>query len=129
VTVIAAAVLLALPVAGWVVAIAIGTVFSFGYGVIYAVMYVLPHYWRTVPSAEIPLAIGLFNSIQLAGGAVVSAAFGWVVAEHGYSVGWYFLSGAMVVFLVALVALPPSGVGGGRPPGAVSAALPSGPGP
>jgi MFS family permease len=117
--VLAAAVLLALPVAGWEVAIAIGTVFSFGYGVIYAVMYVLPHYWRSIPSGEIPLAIGLFNSIQLAGGAVVSALFAWVVAEHGYSVGWWFLSGAMVATLVALVALPPTpSSAAGHPPAA-----------
>jgi len=126
-TVVGAAVLLALPFAGWAVAIAIGSVFSFGYGVIYAVMYVLPHYWKSVPPAEIPLAIGLFNSIQLAGGAVVSAAFGWVVAERGYSVGWWFLSGAMVVFLVALVALPPLAAGGGRPTAGAGAARPGSP--
>jgi len=128
-TIVAAAVLLALPVAGWAVAILIGTVFSFGYGVIYAVMYVLPHYWTPVPPAEIPLAIGLFNSIQLAGGAVVSAAFGWVVAQRGYSVGWEFLSGAMVVFLVALFGLPALAGGGGRPSAAGGAARPAGPGP
>jgi ACDE family multidrug resistance protein len=126
-TVVAASVLLALPFVDWVGAILIGTVFSFGYGVIYAVMYVLPHYWRSVPAAEIPLAIGLFNSIQLAGGAVVSALFGWVVAEHGYSVGWGFLSGAMVLFLVALVALPPVAGGGGRPTAAGVGDLPAAP--
>jgi ACDE family multidrug resistance protein len=121
--VLAAAVLLALPVAGWEAAVAIGTVFSFGYGVIYAVMYVLPHYWRSIPAGDIPLAIGLFNSIQLAGGAVVSALFAWVVAEHGYSVGWWFLAGAMVVTLVALLALPPtSSSAAGRPPDAAEPA-------
>ncbi|MCI4372881.1 MAG: MFS transporter [Thermoplasmata archaeon] len=128
-TLVGAWVLLALPFVGWVGAIAIGTAFSFGYGVIYAVMYVLPHYWRSVPSAEIPLAIGLFNSIQLAGGAVVSAAFGWVVAERGYSVGWAFLSAAMVVFLVALLALPPTVGAAGRPPGAAEPVPPAVPGP
>ncbi|MCI4365464.1 MAG: MFS transporter [Thermoplasmata archaeon] len=113
---VAAGVLLLLPVAGWAVAIAIGTVFSFAYGLIYAVMYVLPHYWRSVPAGEIPLAIGLFNSIQLAGGAGVSALFAWVVAQGGYAVGWWFLAGAMVVTLVALVALPPTAPdGAGRP--------------
>jgi ACDE family multidrug resistance protein len=121
--VLAASVLLAIPFVGWAGAIGIGAVFSFGYGVIYAVMYVLPHYWRAIPSGEIPLAIGLFNSIQLAGGAVVSALFAWVVAVHGYSDGWWFLSAAMVGTLVALVALPPtpSGVGAG-PPDAVGTA-------
>jgi MFS transporter, ACDE family, multidrug resistance protein len=126
-SVIAASVLLALPFVGWVGAIAIGSVFSFAYGAIYAVMYVLPHYWRAVPSGEIPLAIGLFNSIQLAGGAVVSAAFAWVVAERGYSVGWWFLSGTMVAFLVALVALPSVVGAGGRPPASEDDGRPSGP--
>ncbi len=126
-TVIVAGTLLALPFVGWEGAVAIGAAFSFGYGVIYAVMYVLPHYWRTVPAAEIPLAIGAFNSVQLAGGAVVSALFAWVVAGHGYSVGWWFLSVAMVVFLVALVALPPSVVG--RPRVAGSDARPPAPAP
>jgi predicted MFS family arabinose efflux permease len=121
---IVALVLVALPVAGWAAAIAIGTVFSFGYGFIYAVMYVIPHYWRPVPPGEIPLAIGLFNSIQLAGGAVVSAAFGWVVAERGYSVGWWFLAAAVVATLVALVALPPSSFGDRERPRAEGVGVP-----
>jgi predicted MFS family arabinose efflux permease len=124
-TVVVAGVLLALPFVGWPGAVAIGAVFSFGYGVIYAVMYVLPHYWPRVPAPEIPLAIGAFNSIQLAGGAVVSAVFAWVVAGHGYSVGWWFLAASVVVFLAALAALPRSV--GGRPPGGASAAPPPAP--
>jgi predicted MFS family arabinose efflux permease len=129
-TLIVAAVLVALPVAGWAAAIAIGTVFSFGYGFVYAVMYVVPHYWRPVPSGEIPLAIGLFNSIQLAGGAVVSALFGWVVGERGYSVGWLFLAAAVVSTLVALVALPPTRFEGAeRPPAGGVGAPPSAPDP
>jgi predicted MFS family arabinose efflux permease len=114
-TAVAAAVLLALPTAGWVVAALIGVVFSFGYGVIYAVMYVLPHYWRSVPAEEVPLAIGLFNAIQLAGGAAVSALFAVVVADWGYSVGWWFLAGAMVLTLVALAGLPATAARGARP--------------
>jgi predicted MFS family arabinose efflux permease len=124
--VLAATVLLAIPSVGWAGAIGIGAVFSFGYGVIYAVMYVLPHYWRAIPSGEIPLAIGLFNSIQLAGGAVVSALFAWVVAEHGYALGWWFLSAAMVATLVALVALPPTPAAV-DPPGAAGPARPGAP--
>jgi len=50
VTVAAAGVLLALPFAGVVAAIGIGVVFSFAYGIVYAVMYVLPHYWRNLPT-------------------------------------------------------------------------------
>ena len=107
-TFIAAGVLALLPWAGLVVAVLVGLVFSIGYGVIYAVMYVLPHYWREVPAEEIPLAIGLLNSIQLSGGAVVSAAFGAIVAATSYSVAWEVLVAMTLATLVALVFLPPT---------------------
>jgi MFS family permease len=102
----AAGVLALLPWAGLAVALAAGTVFAFSYGVIYAVMYVLPHFWREVPPEEVPLAIGLFNSIQLAGGAGVSALFGVIVATHSYAVAWEVLPLVMLATLVALAALP-----------------------
>jgi predicted MFS family arabinose efflux permease len=105
-TLVAAAVLALIPWAGVVTAVLIGIVFSFSYGFIYAVMYVLPHFWAKVPADEIPLAIGLFNSIQLSGGAVVSFLFGWVVSVQSYEVAWEFLAVAMVVTLLVLVALP-----------------------
>jgi MFS transporter, ACS family, D-galactonate transporter len=105
-TLVAAAVLALIPWAGVVTAVLIGIVFSFSYGFIYAVMYVLPNFWSTVPPDEIPLAIGLFNSIQLSGGAVVSFLFGWVVGAQSYSVAWEFLAVAMVATLLLLVALP-----------------------
>ena len=103
---IGAGVLALLPIAGLALAIAVGTVFAFAYGFIYAVMYVLPHYWREVPSEEIPLAIGLLNSIQLAGGAGVSAMFGVIVAVSGYSIAWESLVGMTLVTLAALLLLP-----------------------
>ncbi len=53
VTVVGAAALAALPFAGVEGAIAVGSVFSFGYGFAYAVMYVLPHYWPQLPADEI----------------------------------------------------------------------------
>ena len=106
VTVIAAAVLATLPWAGLAVAVFVGTVFSFSYGFLYAVMYVLPHFWKEVPAEEIPLAIGLFNSIQLAGGAGVSALFGVIVATHSYAVGWEVLAALMLATLTALLLLP-----------------------
>jgi predicted MFS family arabinose efflux permease len=112
----AAGVLALIPIAGLAAAIVIGIVFSFAYGFIYAVMYVLPHFWPTVPSEEIPIAIGLFNSIQLTGGAVVSFLFGWVVSIRSYDVAWEFLAVMMLATLVVLVALP-------------ATARPAGPGP
>lgn len=102
------AVLALLPWAGVAAAIAIGVLFSFAYGFVYAVMYVLPHFWRELPPGEVPLAIGLFNSIQLTGGAIVASAFGAVVAVSSYDVAWWFLGALTVATLGALVALAPT---------------------
>lgn len=120
-TVLGAAALAFLPLAGIAGAVAIGVVFSLSYGFVYAVMYVLPHAWPGVPPDEVPLAIGLLNSIQLAGGAGVAYLFGWVVAASSYALAWEVLAAVVVVSLVALIALPASvGSGGGRPRGAFS---------
>jgi hypothetical protein len=121
---VGAAVLVVLPWAGVAAAIAIGTVFAFSYGIIYAVMYVVPLFWREVPTEEVPLAIGLLNAIQLAGGAAVSPLFGEIVERSSYAVAWEALAAMMVVTLVALVLLPatpaasdgPRGEGGPVPP-------------
>lgn len=123
-TLVGAAVLVVLPWAGVAAAIAIGTVFAFSYGIIYAVMYVVPLFWREVPTEEVPLAIGLLNAIQLAGGAAVSPLFGEIVERSSYAVAWEALAAMMVVTLVALVLLPatpaasdgPRGEGGPVPP-------------
>ncbi len=104
--VVCAGVLALLPWAGLAAALFIGLVFAIAYGVIYAVMYVIPHFWREVPPGEIPLAIGLLNSIQLAGGAGVSALFGAIVATSSYTVGWLSLAGLILLTLTALVFLP-----------------------
>jgi predicted MFS family arabinose efflux permease len=114
VTLMGAAALAALPLAGIAAAVAVGSIFSFAYGFAYAVMYVLPHYWRELPAREIPLAIGLFNAIQLSGGAVVSVGFGLLVAARSYAFAWEVLAGVSVLGLVALAALPATV--GDRPP-------------
>jgi len=114
----AAAMLAVLPVGGLALALVVGTVFALAYGVVYAVMYVIPHFWREVPAEEIPMAIGLLNSIQLAGGAVVSALFGEIVATYSYPVGWEALAAMMVVTLFALVLLPPIEAASAGPPAA-----------
>jgi len=115
-TLLAAGVLAVVPIVGLAGAIVIGCIFSFSYGFVYAVMYVLPQFWREVPPDEIPLTIGLFNSIQLAGGAIVSFAFGFVVAATSYAIAWEALAGLVVVTLVALVALPPTVAAAVGPP-------------
>ncbi len=119
-TIVGAAVLALVPFAGVAEAVLIGAVFSFAYGLIYAVMYVLPHFWREVPPDEIPIAIGLFNSIQLSGGALVSFLFGWVVAATSYPVAWEFLVAAMLGTVALVALLPPTAPGpsAGPPAGA-----------
>ena len=121
VTIVGAAAVAVLPFAGVAAALAIGSVFSFAYGFAYAVMYVVPHFWTDLPSRDIPLAIGLFNAIQLGGGALVSAAFGALVQARSYAVGWEFLAGVQVAPLLARLALRPT-VPGRRP--AAAAAVP-----
>ena len=121
-TFLGAGVLALLPFAGLGLALVIGTLFSIAYGFVYAVMYVIPHFWRQVPSGEIPLAIGLLNSIQLAGGAGVSALFGAVVAARSYAFGWQFLAVLAIASLVALVLLPPTVRAGAGPPDAAGPA-------
>jgi len=119
-----AAVLALVPFAGLLAAVLIGIVFSFAYGFIYAVMYVLPHFWRSLPPDEVPLAIGLFNSIQLSGGALVSFLFGWVVAVRSYSFAWEFLVVAMLGTLAVLAALPATERRGGDGPPAAAGSVP-----
>ena len=120
-TVVGAGAVALIPVAGLGPILLIGATFSFCYGVIYAVMYVLPHFWARLPPDEVPLAIGTFNAIQLAGGASVAYVFGRVVDLASYAVAWEVLAALQVATLVALVALPPSdgpSPGAGPPAGA-----------
>ncbi len=105
-TLVGGGVLALLPFVGLAGAIVIGVVFSFTYGGIYAVMYVLAHLWTEVPRDEIPLAIGLLNSIQLAGGAVVSFLFGWLVEVRSYSFAWGALAAMVALTLAVIAALP-----------------------
>ena len=123
-TLAGAAVLTALPIGGLALALTVGAVFAFSYGIVYAVMYVLPHFWREVPAEEVPLAIGLLNSIQLAGGAAVSPLFGALVATYSYAVAWEALAAMMVVTLVALVLLPATPASSADPPAAAGAGPP-----
>ncbi len=95
-----------LPLAAVAVA---ATIFATAVGMIYAIMYVLPAYLPGIHDADLPLAIGLFNGIQLAGGAAVAGIVGWVVATYGYDWAWAALGGGAVLTLLALPLLPATG--------------------
>ncbi len=118
-TLVGAGALSLLPWAGPSGAAAVGSVFSFAYGFVYAVMYVVPHLWKDLPAREIPLAIGLFNAVQLTGGAAVAYLFGWVVGNFSYTAAWLFAAGLQAASLVALLlwggAGRPASAGSGPP--------------
>jgi MFS family permease len=102
-----AALLFLIPYAGLAATVAIAAAFAVGYGMVYAMMYVLAYYLPGVGTAEVPLAIGLFNGIQLGGGAVVSLIAGGLIARWGYTAGWEGLA-AMVLAPLAILALVPA---------------------
>lgn len=105
---VATVLVVAIPWVGLVPMLFIGSVFAFCYGFIYAVMYVLPAYLPGLPSEEIPIGIGLFNSIQLSGGALVSWLFGWLVATEGYTFAWTILGLVVALPIAALRFVPPT---------------------
>ncbi len=100
-----------IPWVGLIPMVLLGIGFSFAYGATYAIMYVLPNYLPGLPRDEIPVGIGLFNSVQLAGGAIVAWAFGLWVASVGYPLAWSLLAIAVIVPLAFLVYLPRNGSG------------------
>ncbi|MCI4361452.1 MAG: MFS transporter, partial [Thermoplasmata archaeon] len=90
-TALPAALLLFVPFVGLGETAAIGIGFSVSYGMVYAMMYVLAPYLPGIPTEEVPLAIGLFNGIQLCGGAAIAFAAALVVGTWGYSWAWTVL--------------------------------------
>ena len=86
-----------------------GIAFSLCYGMVYAMMYVLAPYLPGLESEEVPLAIGLFNGIQLSGGAAVAFAAAYVVGTWGYSAAWTLLGVATMAPLAILAAVPRTG--------------------
>ncbi len=108
-TIVASVPLALLPWTGVAGALGIAAVFGFFYGFVYAVMYVLPHYLPGIGPREVPIAIGLFNSVQLAGGGAISLAFGVLVALVGYSISWMALAAISVAPLAILRWTPRTG--------------------
>lgn len=80
--------------------------FSLSYGAVYAMMYVLAPYLPGIPREQVALAIGLFNAIQIAGGAVVTFVAAQIIAAAGYSDAWIALGALCVLPLALLGAVP-----------------------
>ena len=94
---------------------AVAVLFSLSYGAVYAMMYVLAPYLPGIPREEVALAIGLFNAIQIAGGAAVTFLAALIIAGPGYTDAWFALAGLCALPLALLALVPVTG-GGGSPP-------------
>jgi predicted MFS family arabinose efflux permease len=108
-TALPSAALVAIPILGLVPVLLIAMMFSFCFGAVYAIMYILPPYLREVRPDEQPLAIGLFNGIQLTGGALVASLAAVAVSTWGYPQLWWILGGSAILTLVALPLVPATG--------------------
>lgn len=120
-TAVPAALLILLPEAGLGATIAIATAFSFSYGMVYAMMYVLAAFLPGVPPREVSLAIGLFNGLQLSGGAAVAYLIGVTIGRFGYPPAWELLGLLVLVPLALLAGLPRTGRRPNDDPGPVNA--------
>ncbi|MDE1821518.1 MAG: MFS transporter [Euryarchaeota archaeon] len=105
-TALPALLLLLIPYSPIVGVAAIAATFAFAFGMVYAMMYVIPPYLPGLSQEDTPLAIGLLNGIQLAGGATVAAVAGWVIATYGYSMLWVALTIFIIVPLGLLMLVP-----------------------
>ncbi|MGI0132583.1 MAG: MFS transporter [Thermoplasmata archaeon] len=94
---------------------AIATTFSFAYGMVYAIMYILPSYLPGLHLDDAPLAIGLFNGLQLGGGAMIAALVGATVGAFGYVVAFELMAGLTVATLVMLAGVPATAARANRP--------------
>jgi MFS family permease len=115
-TAVPAGFLALVPIVGAAETALIAVLFSFSYGMVYAMMYVGAAYLPSFEPGDLTLAIGLFNSIQLAGGAGIALLIGAIIGGWGYTVGWWVLAAGILVALLALPLLPPSRTGGSPGP-------------
>jgi MFS transporter, ACDE family, multidrug resistance protein len=75
---------------------------GFADGVVFAVLYLIPMYLPEGRDANMALAIGIVNSIQLFLGSLFAVAFGVIAGGVGYEVAWVFAGIAAVGFLPVL---------------------------
>ncbi len=114
-TALPALLLLLVPRSSVVGIASIATLFAFTFGMVYAMMYVIPPYLPGIDQEDTPLAIGLLNAVQLAGGATVSAVVGWVVATFGFADLWTSMVLFILVPLAFLLLVPVTGRSLSRP--------------
>lgn len=87
-TLIPAGMLLLVPFLGVLTTALCAIIFSFTFGMTYAIMYVIPPYIPGLTDSDTSLAIGLLNGVQLVGGACIALVIGDIVAVYGYTTAW-----------------------------------------
>jgi len=87
---------------------------GFADGAVFAVLYLLPTYFRHLGRSEFPLALALLNSIQIFVGGGFAVLFALVAARYGYTDAWW-LTGAFAVAPLPLLAWVPSSRGAAVP--------------
>jgi predicted MFS family arabinose efflux permease len=105
-TAIPACLLLLVPFVGLIETAVIAIGFSFGFGMTYAIMYVIPPYIPGLTDEDTSLAIGLLNGIQLVGGACIALVVADIVALYGYTAAWEALGLFMAATLVFIPLIP-----------------------
>jgi predicted MFS family arabinose efflux permease len=80
--------------------VAIFAFYGFGQAVTFANLYVLPSYLPGISPETLAFGLAMINGIQILLGSACAIAFGFIVADYGYTVAWFF-AGA-----VSLVTLP-----------------------
>ncbi|MCI4336193.1 MAG: MFS transporter [Thermoplasmata archaeon] len=116
------AMLLIVPHGDFAEVVTAAVVFALSSGSVYAMMYVLAPYLPGIPREELPLVIGLFNAIQIAGGALVTFVAALIIARDGYTDAWFALAALCILPLGLLAGVPITGSarGAGTPDAVVS---------
>jgi MFS family permease len=96
-------------------------------GLVFAVQYVLPTYFRGTVGEGLALSIAFLNSVQVLVGSGLAIVFGLLVASHGYTVAWVAAS-LLTLATLPLLLFVERVVPGRAPPGVVAAGAPAPPG-
>lgn len=78
------------------------TVMGFAAGIIFAVLYLLPTYFRVVRGEGVALSLALLNSVQIFVGSGLAIGFALVVEASGYTLAWVF-AGLVVIATLPLL--------------------------
>jgi predicted MFS family arabinose efflux permease len=93
------------PIAGLV---AIFAFYGLGQAVAFANLYVLPAYLPGIEPETFAFGLALINGVQILLGSACAIAFGFIAADYGYTIAWFFagaISLATLPFLLGATGL------------------------